>query len=267
MKLLVFFKQIPDPDIPPAHFSVDPQTNRVVPPPGSTSAVSTYDELAVEAALRLRDELGEGEITAVSLCNDPVVTVVKKPLAMGANDLVLLQDPAFEGGDAMTTARVLTAAVKKIGGYDLILCGRQAGDWDNGQVGSYVAELLGIPCIINIGRLEVTNGKIRGERTTKNGRDIIEAPLPALVTAGDEVGVARIPKLRDIIPAARKQPQVWNAQDLGLDPSTVGQAGALTKVRRLYVEEKVSQCEVITGDTPAEAGVKLALKLRELKII
>jgi electron transfer flavoprotein beta subunit len=266
MKCLVFVKQIPDPDIPATQFKVDTRTNMVALPAGSTPAISAYDELAVEAALRLRDDLG-GEITAVSLCNDPVMNIIKKPLAMGVDELILLQDPDFEGGDAMTTARILTAAAKKIGDYDLILCGRQAGDWDNGQVGSYIAEMLGIPCVINLGGMTVTNGKVRGERTTKDGKDVIEAPLPALVTAGDEVGIARYPKLRDIMAAGRKQPQVWNAQDLGVDPSTVGDAGALTKVKRLYVEEKSSNVEIITGDSPAEAGVNLALKLRELKII
>ena len=266
MKFLVFVKQIPDPDIPPTQFRIDNQTNNVIPPSGSSPAVSTYDELAVEATLRLRDEL-EGEITVVSLCNNPVMNVIKKPLAMGADELILLQDPAFEGGDAYTTARVLAAAANKVGDYDMILTGRQAGDWDNGQVGSYIAEFLDIPCIINIGRLEVKDGNIRGDRTIRDGREIVEAPLPALVTAGDEVGVARYPKLRDIMAAGRKQAVSWNAQDLGLDPSTIGDAGALTKVQRLYVEEKVSECEIIEGESPAEMGVNLALKLRELRII
>jgi len=266
VKFLVFVKQIPDPDIPPVNFKVNPETNTVIPPPGSSPAISTYDELAVEAALRLRDELG-GDITVISLCNDPRTNVVKKPLAMGANDLILLQDTAFDGGDAFTTARVLAAAANKIGDYDVILCGRQAGDWDNGQVGSYLAEFLGIPCIINIGRLEVGDGKIRGDRTISDGREVIEASLPVLVTAGDEIGVARYPKLRDIMAAGRMTPTVWNAQDLGLDPSKVGDAGALTKVRRLYVEEKVSECEIIEAESPAEAGVLLALRLREMKII
>ena len=266
MKLLVFIKQIPDPDIPPTQFRINPQTNTVAPPSGSTPAVSLLDELAVEAALRLKDEQG-GDVTVVSLCNDPVINVVKKPLAMGADELVLLQDPAFEGGDAYSTAQALVAAAKKVGEYDLILCGRQAGDWDNGQVGSYIAEALGVPCLTVVGRLEVADGKIRGDRTTGDTTETIEAPMPALVTAGNEVGTARYPKLRDIMAAGRKQPQIWSAQDLGLDPSKVGAAGALTKVRRLYMEEKGAECEMIEGENPADAGEKLALKLRELKII
>jgi electron transfer flavoprotein beta subunit len=195
------------------------------------------------------------------------MNVIKKPLAMGADELILLQDPAFEGGDPFSTARALVAAAKRVGEYDLILCGRQAGDWDNGQVGPYIAEALGIPCITMVGRMEVADGKIRAERTIGDTTETVEAALPALVTAGHEVGKARYPRLRDIMAAGRKQPQVWNAQDLGLDPSMVGDAGARTKVRRLYVEEKVGECEIIEGDTPAEAGEKLALKLREMKII
>ena len=113
MKFLVFVKQIPDPDIPPAQFRIDTEKNTVAPPQGSSPAVSTYDELAVEAALRLRDDVG-GEVTVVSLNNNPVMNVIKKPLAMGSDNLILLQDDAFEGGDAMTTARVLAAAAKKI---------------------------------------------------------------------------------------------------------------------------------------------------------
>lgn len=266
MKFLVFAKQIPDPDIPPTQFSVDPQTNTVVLPVNSTPAVSLMDEMAVEAALRLKSEYG-GEVSVVSLCNEPVMNVIKKPLAMGADELILLQDPAFDGGDAFSTALALVAAARKFGEYDLILCGTQAGDWDNGQVGTYVAEALGIPCITVVGHLEVVDGKIRGERTIGDTTETVEASLPALVTAGNEVGKARYPRLRDIMAAGRKQPQVWNTQDLGLDPLAVGGAGSRTKVRRLYVEEKIGECEIIEGGTPAESGEKLALKLREMKII
>lgn len=266
MKLLVFVKQIPDPDIPPAQFKVDPQTNAVVPLAGSSPALGLFDELAVEASLRLKGEYG-GDVTVVSLCNDPVMNVIKKPLAMGADELILLQGPAFEGGDAFSTARALVAAARRVGEYDLILCGSQAGDWDNGQVGTYIAEALGIPCITLVGRLKVVDGKIRAERTIGDTTEAVEASLPALVTAGNEVGKVRYPRLRDIMAAGRRQPQVWSVQDLGLDPSTVGSAGARTRVRRLYVEEKVGECEMIEGDTPAEAGEKLALKLREMKII
>ena len=214
----------------------------------------------------MKDEHG-GEVTVVSLCNDPVMNVLKKPLAMGADELILLQDPAFEGGDAFSTAQALAAAATKVGDYDLIVCGTQAGDWDNGQVGSYIAEALDIPCITGVGRIEVSDRKVRAERTIGDTTMTVEAPLPALVTAGNDVGKARYPRLRDIMAAGRMQPQVWSAQELGVDPSKVGAAGALTKVRRLYVEESASECEIIEGETPTEAGEKLAFKLREMRII
>jgi len=266
MKLLVFVKQIPDPDIPAARFGIDPQTNTVVPPAGSSSVLSLLDELAVEAALRLKDEHG-GQVTVVRLCNAPVMNVLKKPLAMGADELILLQDPAFEGGDAFNTAQALAAAASKVGEYDLIVCGTQAGDWDNGQVGSYIAEALNIPCITGVGRMEVSGGKVRAEQTIGDVKMTVEATLPALVTAGNDVGKARYPSLRDIMAAGRKEPLVWSVQDLGVDLAKVGAPGALTRVRRLYVEERAGECEIIGGETPAEAGENLALRLRELKII
>jgi electron transfer flavoprotein beta subunit len=266
LKLLVFVKQIPDPEIPPSLFSIDPQNAAVVPPAGSIPVLSLLDELAVEAALRLKDEHG-GEVMVVSLCNDPGMNVLRKPLAMGVDELVLLQDTAFAGGDAFSTAQALAAAAARIGDYDLILCGTQAGDGGNGQVGPYVAQSLDIPCITGGGRIKVTDGKIQVECSNGDTTETVEASMPALVTAGNDVGKVRYPKLRDIMAAGRKQPQVWSAQDLGIDPSNVGITGALTKIRRLYVEEKAGECEIIEGDIPAEAGENLALKLRELRII
>ena len=115
--------------------------------------------------------------------------------------------------------------------------------------------------------MEVSDGKVRGQRTIGDIKMTVEARLPALVTAGNDVGKARYPKLRDIMAAGRKQPQVWSVHDLGVDPSKVGAAGALTRVRRLYVEERVGECEITEGETSAEAGENLALKLRELRII
>ena len=266
LKIAVLAKQVIDPEMPMAAFRVDSEANKVVTPPNIPPVVNGFDENAVEAALLLKDAQ-EATITVISSGTEFALDVMKKPLSMGADELILLQDPAFEGGDAFSTAQALAAAATKVGEYDLIVCGTQAGDWDNGQVGPYIAAALDIPCITGVGRMEVSDGKVRGERTIGDVRMTVEASLPALVTAGNDVGKARYPKLRDIMAAGRKQPQVWSVQDLGVDPSMLGAAGALTKVRRLYVEERAGECEIIEGETPAEAGENLALRLRELRII
>src|SRR4030042_2049548 len=139
--MIVCCKQILDPEAPPASFKIDSSTHTVIPPPGFPPVISPFDLNAVEAALRIKDTLG-GKITVLSLGNNLLSEVVKKPLSMGADELILLEDEAFGGGDSWSTAYALAMAIKKIGTYDIIFCGRKAGDWDSGQVGPGIAELL-----------------------------------------------------------------------------------------------------------------------------
>src|SRR4030067_3023332 len=146
LNMIVCCKQILDPEAPPACFKIDPSTNKVIPPPGVPPVVSPFDEQAVEAALRIKDQQG-GKITVISLGTNLLRDVIKKPLSMGADELVLLEDQAFADGDSWSTAYALAMAIKKIGQYDLIFCGRQAADWDTGQVGSGIAEFLNLPIV------------------------------------------------------------------------------------------------------------------------
>ena len=153
MNMIVCCKQVLDPEAPPASFKVDTASNQVVPPPNVPPVINPFDENAVEAALRIKDQQG-GKITVICLGNNLVRDVVKKPLSMGSDELILLEDEAFEGGDSWSTAHSLAAAIKKIGEYDIIFCGRQASDWDAGQVGSGIAELLDIPSVTLAKKIE-----------------------------------------------------------------------------------------------------------------
>ncbi len=127
MNIIVCCKQVPDPEAPPASFKIDPSANEMLPPSDTSPVISPFDEQAVEAALRIKDTLG-GKITVITLGVGLLPSVVKKPLAMGADELVVLEDGAFDGGDSWSTAYALAMAIRKIGEYDLILCGRQAAD-------------------------------------------------------------------------------------------------------------------------------------------
>jgi electron transfer flavoprotein beta subunit len=266
MEMIVCVKQIPDPEAPPASFKIDPTANKVIPPPGVPPVISPFDENAVEAALRVKDAHG-GKITVLSLGNKLVRDVVKKPLAMGADELVLLEDESYEEGDSWATAYALAMAIKKIGTYDIIFCGRVAGDWDAGQVGSGIAEFLGIPSITLAKKVEVLDGKVRVERLVADGYEVIEAPMPCLVTVTSELGEPRYAPLKGIMAAAKKQPIIWKPQDIGVDPSKVGGQGRLTKLAKLFQPVKEAKCEIIEGESPAEAAVNLALRLREAKVI
>lgn len=266
MDMIVCVKQVLDPEAPPASFKVDSASNKVVPPPGIPPVVSPFDEQAAEAALRLKDKHG-GKVTVLSLGNNLLRDVVKKPLSMGADELVLLEDPAFEEGDSWSTAYALSLAIRKIGKFDIIFCGRQAADWDSGQVGSGIAEMLGIPSVTVAKKVEQADGKVRVERVTADGYEVVEAPMPCLITVSNELGEPRYPTLKGIMAAGRKQPVVWKPADIGADVSKIGAAGRASRLLKLFVPERKGKCEIVQADSPAEAGAALALKLREAKIV
>jgi electron transfer flavoprotein beta subunit len=264
--MIVCCKQVIDPEAPPASFKVDTSTNKVVPPPGVPPVISPFDEQAIEAALRVKDAQG-GKITAISLGIGLLRDVVKKPLSMGADELVLLEDEAFDGGDGWSTANALAMAIKKIGEYDIIFCGRQAADWDSGQVGSAIAEILGLPSVTLAKKIDITDGKARVERVTADGYQVIEVSLPALITVSNELGEARYPTIKGIMAAKKVEPIVWNPADIGVDPSQLGAAGRRTKLLKLFQPVREGTCEIIEGDSVEEAAVSLALKLREVKVL
>jgi electron transfer flavoprotein beta subunit len=186
---------------------------------------------------------------------------------MGGDELILLQDSAFEGADSRSTAYTLAMAIKKVGEYDVIFCGRQAADWDAGQVGSGIAEFLGIPCVTVAKKVEVLDGKVKVERVTSDGYEVVEVSTPVLITISNELGEPRYPKLKGIMAAAKKEVPTWTAQDIGADASQLGAAGARIKLLKVFQPVKEGKCEIIEGESPEEAAANLAQKLREAKLI
>ena len=264
LNIVVLAKQVIDPEMPASAFQVDRENRRVVTPGNIPPVVNGFDENAVEAALQIKDSQ-ESIVTVISMGKAFAMDVMKKPLSMGADELVLVDDETFENPvDSYGTAQVLAAAVKKHGEFDLIICGRQASDWDNAQVPLGVAEILGTACITIGRKVEVGDGKVAVERIVPDGYEVIEADLPALVTVSNELGQPRYPTLRGILAATRKKPTVWGAQDLGMDAAQITPRLNLVD---LFVPVSETECEMIEGDTEEEAGRNLALKLREAKLI
>jgi electron transfer flavoprotein beta subunit len=266
MNIIVCCKQVIDPEAPPASFKVDAARKTVTLPPSISPVIDPYAEYAVEAALRIKDAQG-GKITALSLGTDLLPDVVKKPLSMGADDLVLLEDEAFGGGDSWTTAYALAMAIKKLGDYDLIFCGRQASDWDAGQVGLGIAEILGLPSVTLARKVEVADGKARVERVADDGYEVISVALPAVITVSNELGEPRYPTIKGIMAAKKKEPTVWKPADIGVEPAQLGEAGRRTELAKLFQPVHEGKCEIVDGETPEEAAANLALKLREAKIL
>jgi electron transfer flavoprotein beta subunit len=266
IRIAVCVKQVPDPDTPSSAFKVDEEAKRVVPAPGSPSVVNGFDLHATEAALRIKDAGGgsDVEITILSAGTSFEMDVVKRPLSMGADELVLVEDPLLEDIDPTATARVLAAALGKAGPFDLVLCGRQASDWDNAFVPLGIAELLNVPPISFARKIDVSDGAVRVERALTDGYQVVEAPMPTVITVTNELGEARYPTLRGIMAATRKKPTLLSAADLEL--SELDMAPAL-QLDRLFVPESEREVELIEGEDEADAGAKLALRLREEGLI
>lgn len=264
INIIVCVKQVMDPEMPASAFNIDSDANRVVPAQGIPPVVNGFDENAVEAALRLKDNGDAAKITVISMGNGFVMDVMKKPLSMGADELILIDEDGLNDLDAFATATVLAEAIKRVGEYDLVLCGRQASDWDQAHVPLGVAEMLGLACVTLAQNIEVADGGIVVQRALTDGYEVVEAPLPALVTVSNELGEPRYPTLRGIMQASRKQPTNWSAADVGLDVAALEPKLTLTE---LYIPVSESQVEVIEGEDDADAGRNLALRLREERLI
>ena len=270
LRIAVCAKQVPDPETPPSAFKVDEEAMRVVPTAAAPPVINGFDMQAVEAALRIRDSASDGEVetTVLSAGADFSMDAMKKALAVGADRLVLVDDPAAQDLDGTATARVLVAALERTGPFDLVLCGRQASDWDRAYVPLAIAELLGVPCVSFARSVEWRKGEdggwIRVERALVDGYQVVEAPLPAVVSVSNELGEPRFPTLRGIMAAAKKAPATLSLADLGVEPDGLPRGLVL---RRLYVPEGERRCEVVEGEDEADAGRKLAFRLREAELI
>jgi electron transfer flavoprotein beta subunit len=264
LQIIVTVKQVIDPEIPKSAFKIDPATKRVVVPPSFPPVVNGFDEHAAEAALRIKD-VQEAKVTVVAAGKSFALEVMRKVLAMGADELVLLQDAALEDAiDSGIAARLLEAMIKKIGRFDLILCGRQASDWDNAQVPLLLAEALGVPCITLAKKVEVRDGVVRVERVIPDGQEVVEAPLPALVTVSNELGLPRYPTMRAIMAANRKRPSLWKLADVGLDAADLQPRLQLLD---LFVPVSEQRCEFIEGGDEREMAQRLFQKLREARLM
>jgi len=261
MEIVVCIKQVPD----TSEVKIDPQTNTLI-RQGVPSIVNPFDKNAVEAALQLKEKHG-GRVTAISMGPEQAKDALKECLAMGVDEAVLISDKAFGGADTLATSYTLAMAIKKLGNFDLIICGKQAIDGDTAQVGPGIAEHLGIPQITYVSKIEINGNIVRAEREHEEGYEVIEAELPLLVTVVKSINVPRYPTVKGTMKANRKQIPVWTTQDLEVDEARIGLKGSPTQVRRVFTPKQRSQGVIIQADTAREAVKTLIEKLTEAKII
>jgi len=266
MNIIVCIKKIPDPEIPPAKFRLDSEAMRVRPPEGIPPVINPYDEQAVELALRIKETNG-GRVTVLSIDAEASLSIVKHALSMGADEGYVIADATFMGSDSFSTAYILAQAIKKIGEADLVLCGRQAADWDEAIVGALLAERLECPLVTLAESIEPSDQGITVRRVLLNGHQEFDVPLPAVVTVSSEVGKPRLPSGWGIIAASRKDVPVWDAAAIAIDPSLVGAGAARRELVKLYIPERERQCEIVEGESTEQAADKLAEKLLKTGLI
>lgn len=242
MHIAVCIKQVPD----TKNVRIDPDTHTLV-RQGVESIVNPFDLFAVEAALRIKDQNG-ARVTAITMGPPQADQALRDTISLGVDDAILLSDRAFAGADTWATSTTLSAAIRKIGDVDLILCGKQAIDGDTAQVGPEMATLLDLPYATFVKKIELLDGSsMKVTRQTDEGLEIWKIPTPALITVLKEVGEPRLPSLRNKMRAKKTAIPVWGVAELGIDPDSVGLCGSFTQVVRVFSPQRRKDRVLIEG--------------------
>jgi electron transfer flavoprotein beta subunit len=239
---------------------LDAQDKKIRVGAASPPVINGFDEQGIEAALRLRETMKDLEIVCVAAGDRFNNDVMKRAMAVGADQLVLVQDPSLDTWNSYPIASALAAAIRQIGGADLILCGRQGSDWDNGLVPYILADLLAMPLLTLARRVSVTDGKrVEIERVLADGSVTMEAVLPAVVTVTSELGALRLPSVAARLTAARKKPRQIALAELGVAASPA----LAPEVIDLAIPVTGRNCTFIEAADGPGAGVRLAETLLE----
>ena len=261
MNIIICLKQVPG----TTEVKIDPETNTLV-REGIKNIVNPFDTYALEEGVRLKERYG-GKVTAITMGPRQAEEMLREAISSGADEAVLISDTAFAGSDTLATSYTLATAVNKIKDYDLIICGRQTLDGDTGQVGPELAEMLGIPFAAYVSKVEeIENGHMQVERMVEDGHEIVEMPLPGVMTVVKEINVPRLPSLRGLARAKSAAIPTWTAEDLGIDKNKAGLPGSATRVIRVFFPQRVHKGEMLEGDPQSQVG-SLIDKLKESRLV
>lgn len=263
MKIAVCLKQVPE----TTEVKINPQTNTLI-REGVASITNPFDEFALEEGLLTREKYG-GEVHVMSMGPPQAIEILKNALAVGADKVYLLSDPAFAGADTLATAYTLAKTIEKIGGVDLVICGKQAIDGDTAQVGPGIATRLGIPQLTYVAKvreIDPAKKKIVVERMLENGREVVECSLPVVITVMKDINEPRLPSLLGIKKAAKATIPTWTAKEIGVDENRVGLKGSPTWVWKVFSPESRGGGEILKGE-PTEVVPLLVNKLMDSKFV
>lgn len=262
MKIVVTVKLVPDPN---AEKRIDPATKRLV-RTGVETVLNPYDEYALEAALQIKEKAGgDTTVTLFAMAPETLKETLRKALAMGADDAVLLSDAQLEGSDVWATSYAMSHALKKIG-FDLLIVGGLSDDGSTGATPGALAEFLQMPLVTNARKAEITDGKLKIERETDTGYQDVTAPLPSVMTTALTFGEPRYASLKGIMGAKKKTIAAMSVADLGLD-QPVGVAGSKTELLSFAPPPVRGKGQVVEAADAAQGAQAIFDFLKEKKLV
>jgi len=243
MNIIVCIKQVPN----TTDVRIDPLTNTLI-REGVESVINPFDAYAIEEAVRLKERCG-GKVTVLTMGPPQAESALREALSLGCDEAVLVSDRKFAGSDTWATSYTLSAAIRKIGDFDVILCGKQASDGDTAQVGPGISAHLGIPQVTYVKKItEISAEGAKVERMTEEGYDVVETPLPCLFTVVKEINTPRMPSMKGLMRARSAKPLKWTAEDIEADPAALGLDGSPTRVVKIFTPEQRKGGEILKGD-------------------
>ena len=249
MNIIVCIKQVPN----TTDVKIDPVTNTLI-RDGVESVINPFDAYAIEEGVRLKERFG-GKVMVVTMGPPQAENALREAISLGCDEAILISDRKFAGSDTWATSYTLSSAIKKIGAFDIIICGKQASDGDTAQVGPGISTHLDIPQVTYVKKVEEVKEKsLRVERMMEEGYEVIETPMPALLTVVKEINEPRLPSLKGMMRAKAAKITLWGQKDLNLDPQSIGLSGSPTQVVKIFTPPQRSGGQIIKGETPEIAS-------------
>lgn len=242
MRIIVCIKQVPD----TADVKINPETNTLI-REGVSSIINPFDMYAVEEAIRLKEKLG-GKTTVITMGPPQAESALREAISLGIDEAYLVSDRSFAGSDTLATSYTLAQAIRKLGDFSIILCGKQASDGDTAQVGPGIATHLDIPQVTYVKKIdEAKEDALKVERMTEEGFEILEIPLPCLLTVVKEINEPRLPSLKGKMRAKSAKINFLCAADLDVEENRLGLKGSPTQVVKIFSPQRKTQAQIFNG--------------------
>lgn len=260
MNIIVCIKQVPN----TTDVKIDPVTNTLI-RDGVESVINPFDAYAIEEGVRLKERFG-GKVTVVTMGPPQAENALKEAISLGCDEAILVSDRKFAGSDTWATSYTLSSAIKKIGAFDIILCGKQASDGDTAQVGPGISTHLDVPQVTYVKKIEdIKDNLAKVERMTEEGYDIVETPIPCLFTVVKEINTPRLPSLKGMMRAKSAKITKWTAEDIKANPKSLGLDGSPTRVVKIFTPPPRKGGEMLKGDT-SDIAKELVELLKDIVI-